>query len=273
MSNQTTGLNRSGNDTFFTKKEVASQCVEFTKKFIDYKSNNVIVEPSAGDGAFIEPIKQLDTTHIFFDIKPLHPDIMEVDYLTLNIEKDAEKSYHVIGNPPFGRQSNLAIQFLKRSAIYAASISMILPKSFRKSSMQKYIDPNFHLEGELELPENCFLIDGHIEHNVPCVFQVWVRKSYPRKIEEKLEPIGYKFVKKEEEPDISFRRVGVNAGVIDENINKSEQSHYFIRFDNRDNIVEYIEIFRDAKFLSSNDTVGPKSISKQEIIKLIKIGN
>jgi hypothetical protein len=105
------------------------------------------------------------------------------------------------------------------------------------------------------------------------VFQVWVRKSYPRQIEEKLEPIGYKFVKKEEEPDISFRRVGVNAGVIDENINKSEQSHYFIRFDERDRIAEHIEIFKNAKFLSSDDTVGPKSISKQEIIKLIKIGN
>lgn len=273
MSNQTTGLRRSGDDTFFTKKEIAVQCVEFTKKFIDYKPTDVIVEPSAGNGAFIEPIKNLNTIHIFFDIKPLHSDIMEVDYLTLDIEKDEEKIYHVIGNPPFGRQSSLAIQFLKRSAIYASSISMILPKSFRKYSMQKYIDSYFHLEGEMELPKNSFLIDGYMEHDVPSVFQVWVKKSYPRKIEEKLEPIGYKFVKKEEEPDISFRRVGVNAGTIDENINKSEQSHYFIRFDDRDKVEQNIEVFRNAKFLSSDDTVGPKSISKQEIIKLIKIRN
>ena len=44
-------------------------------------------------------------------------------------------------------------------------------------------------------------------------------------------PIHFIFVEKTDDPDISFRRVGVNAGTIDTNINeKSSQSHYFIQF-------------------------------------------
>ena len=35
---------------------------------------------------------------------------------------------HIIGNPPFGRQSSLAIKFIKKSVEYCDSISFILPK-------------------------------------------------------------------------------------------------------------------------------------------------
>ena len=78
--------------------------------------------------------------------------------------------------------------------------------------------------------------------------------------------MGFVFVKKEETPDISFRRVGVNAGIIDENIDeKSIQSHYFIKFTNgkskKNNIKHLSTITYDF-----NNTVGPKSISKQELI-------
>jgi hypothetical protein len=74
------------------------------------------------------------------------------------------------------------------------------------------------------------------------------------------------FVNKTENPDISFRRVGVNAGTIDTRIDeKSIQSHYFIKFTNgksiADNIAQLATITYDF-----NNTVGPKSISKQELI-------
>ena len=53
-----------------------------------------------------------------------------------------------------------------------------------------------------------------------------------------MEPQGFTFVKKTENPDISFRRVGVNAGAIDSDIHtKSIQSHYFIKFTNNINLL------------------------------------
>ena len=105
-----------------------------------------------------------------------------------------------------------------------------------------------------------------MEHNVPCVFQIWKKKNYNRIKIEKLEPINYEFVKIDEDPEISFRRVGVYAGKIDKNTEKSNQSHYFIKFNkNLGNIDEIIKKLNTIQFNTDN-TVGPKSISKQEII-------
>ena len=67
---------------------------------------------------------------------------------------------------------------------------------------------------------------------MPCVFQIWIKKDAYRVLPKKLIPNNYKFVKKTDSHDISFRRVGVNAGDIDkETEKKSIQSHYFIKFD------------------------------------------
>ena len=90
-----------------------------------------------------------------------------------------------------------------------------------------------------------------------------------REIPEKIYPNNFKFVNKTDDADISFRRVGINAGKIEKNIlNKSEQSHYFIKFVNIE-LTDYIfEKLKDINFECSNNTVGPKSISKQELIKV-----
>ena len=140
--------------------------------------------------------------------------------------------------------------------------------------MKKKFSLNFHLVFENDLPDKSFLVDG-IEHDVPCVFQIWQKKDTKRLVNKKLEPINFKFVEKPEnldnveeskKPDISFRRVGVNAGTIDVNINeKSIQSHYFIKFTNNKSVNENIERLSNITY-DFNNTVGPKSISKQELI-------
>ena len=66
---------------------------------------------------------------------------------------------------------------------------------------------------------------------------------------------------------ITFRRVGVNAGTIDVNSsNKSVQSHYFIRFTNTNSLEKNLDLLKSVVY-DSNNTVGPKSIGKQELIK------
>lgn len=83
---------------------------------------------------------------------------------------------------------------------------------------------------------------------------------------EKLQPYHFVFVNKNENPDISFIRVGVNAGKIDTNIvDKSVQSHYFIKFTNKIPLSLTLEKLSNIKFEKDN-TTGPKSISKQELI-------
>jgi hypothetical protein len=181
----------------------------------------------------------------------------------LKLKLNFKGNIHIIGNPPFGRQSSLAIKFVKKSCEIATSVSFILPKSFKKESLKRHFNSHFHCILEWDLPKNSFLVNEK-EHDVPCVFQIWIKKEYMREIVPKMEPDGFEFVKKNQNPDISFRRVGVNAGTISHEIaNKSEQSHYFIKFKS-----DLLEKFQNLHFDFEN-TVGPKSISKQELIRAV----
>jgi predicted RNA methylase len=264
---QVKGLKRNTIDKYYTKDDVVTECLNSVKKYIKIDKTDLVIEPSAGNGAFISGIKSLSPNFIFYDLEPENSEIVKQDYLTCDYSgfKSKYENIHIIGNPPFGRQSSLAIKFIKKSCEFCKSISFILPKSFKKDSLKKTFPLNFHLIFETDLPYNSFLVDG-VEHDVPCIFQIWEKKLHNRELIDKLKPINFKFVLKTENPDISFRRVGVNAGTIDINIDeKSIQSHYFIKFTNSKSLQDNMEQLSKIKY-EFNNTVGPKSISKQELI-------
>lgn len=268
INEQKTGLKRNTIDKYYTKDSVVNECVKQIKQHIDISSNDLIIEPSAGNGAFIGQIKTLSNNWLFYDLEPENPQIAKQDFLLYDYDKINKKykTIHIIGNPPFGRQASLAIKFIKLCCEFAHSISFILPKSFKKESMKKHFNIIFHLIYEADVADNAFLVNG-IENDVPCVFQIWKRKNVPRNTIKKITAENFKFVKKEDAPDIAFRRVGVNAGSIMKEINdKSAQSHYFIKFTNKKTADENVETLKSIKF-AFNNTVGPKSISKQELIK------
>ena len=267
------GLKRNTIDKYYTKQNIVEKCIELIKENININENDLIIEPSAGNGAFIEYLILLSKNCIFYDIDPDHNTIIKQDYLTLDTNTlKKENKIHVIGNPPFGRQSSQARKFIKKSCEFCDTVSFILAKSFKKESLQKSFPTNFHLKYQWDLPNNSFIVNNK-EYDVPCVFQIWSKENYRRKINKSLEPINYKFVKKQDNPDISFRRVGVNAGKISQEVSdKSEQSHYFIKFNNINEkpLKNYLEKLKKLKF-NFNNTVGAKSISKQELIKQMNV--
>lgn len=267
MQKQTKGLQRNTIDKYYTKPQIVEFCINQIKHHVSFLPEDFIIEPSAGNGSFIHPIRQLSKNYHFYDIEPEHPDIVKQDFLQLQ-PNSISSNIHIIGNPPFGRQSSLTIQFIKKASIFAETISFILPKSFKKQSLQKSFPPLFHLLFETDLPEKSFLVNG-IEHDVPCIFQIWKKKDFPRLTVETMEPIGFRFVQKTDNPHISCRRVGVYAGKIDsEFLSKSEQSHYFIQFTNGKSIEDNIALLKHLEF-PHNNTVGPRSISKPELIREI----
>ena len=268
IETQTKGLKRNVIDKFYTKKEVAMYCINLFKEYVAPNNDDLIIEPSAGNGGFIDAIKSLKCNYEFYDLEPEHEEIVKQDYLLYNTTNNNNNTQkiHIVGNPPFGRQSSLAIKFIKKSCHFCTSISFILPKSFKKDSLKKTFPLNFHMLYETDLPENSFLVNAK-EHDVPCIFQIWVKKTYNREVSEKLEPHNFIFVEKTNNPSISIRRVGVNAGTIDVNsANKSVQSHYFIRFTNTNSLKKNLDLLKSVVY-DSNNTVGPKSIGKQELIK------
>ena len=132
MIQQSTGLKRNKNnkilEKFYTNKQTVNGCItQFNLVMKDYnfsKENDVIIEPSAGNGAFIEGCNRICNNCLFYDIEPEHNDIVKQDYLAFDYSNIQQKynNIHIIGNPPFGRQSSLAIKFIRYSALFCNSI-------------------------------------------------------------------------------------------------------------------------------------------------------
>lgn len=89
----------------------------------------------------------------------------------------------------------------------------------------------------------------------------------PREEEERTEPRGFVFCKRDEQPNAAIRRVGAHAGrlILEGLGGLSEQSHYFVRVES---LEEFVGRFRQARFRHDN-TVGPRSVSKQEVIRAL----
>jgi hypothetical protein len=257
---------------FYTKPKIARRCCEILKEHVNIdRKNDLIIEPSAGDGAFIPSSKKLCNSTIFIDIKPDNIQVAKHDYLSWSHPPNISKyrKVHIIGNPPFGFKGSMAIKFLKKSAEYADTIAFILPLSFAKKSMQHSVPLHFHLIHAWILPINSFKFHQQ-DVDIPSIFQIWGRRNTLRKEPQKISPKGYKFVKNPLQADVAIRRVGSNAGkiYIQELHNRNHNSHYFIKVDN----LRYKQILQKKRIIHNKAkalVTGPLSISKKDMTKAL----
>jgi hypothetical protein len=68
-------------DKFYTKPFVSRLCVDAFTSTVVLQEQDLIVEPSAGNGSFIEPLKNLNCDKIFIDIAPDNEQITQSDFL------------------------------------------------------------------------------------------------------------------------------------------------------------------------------------------------
>jgi hypothetical protein len=101
QSKQKRGLKRNTIDKYYTKSSIVDMCIELIKKYINISINDLIIEPSAGNGSFINNIKLLSSNYKFYDLEPEHEEIIKQDFLEIDYKK--LNNVHIIGNPPFGR--------------------------------------------------------------------------------------------------------------------------------------------------------------------------
>ena len=228
----------------------------------------MVVEPSAGNGAFSSKIPNC----VAIDIEPEANEIQKADFLSWLPDKIINNNkVLVIGNPPFGRQSSMAIKFIKHACKFADTIAFVLPKSFKKPSLQNKIPEMFHLTRQIDLEINSFTLNGS-EYDVPCVFQVWRKGDIAREKQKKQSlPGKLSWVKNPTKADIAIRRVGVNAGTAFMCVeNKSVQSHYFLSCEDKASVSKIVEHLNKYSW-EHNNTTGPRSISKNEFIELLTI--
>ena len=250
------------NDKFYTKQDTVKKVLSK----IDIEKFDVVIEPSAGDGSFTKEIKHKNI--ISLDIEPEAEGIKRQDWLKFDGDGISGKIL-VVGNPPFGNQGTLALKFIRKSTeINVDTIAFILPKSFKKDSIKNKIPLLYHLVEEIDLEDDSFTLEGN-SYKVPCVFQIWVRsdKERTQKLLKKTTNL-FNFVKKNEDADFAFRRVGFYAGKHFKEIqDKSEQSHYFIKSNIDTEVLS--NIIGGIKW-DHNNTAGPRSIGKGELIEQVE---
>lgn len=201
--------NSSGREQYYTRPAIARRCVAAAKPYVQ---NLPIIEPAAGTGEFIKALNKIKLQCTAYDIEPKHPSVIARDFFTCNPPAPA----FVIGNPPFGRNHALSVRFFNHAAKFAEGIAFIVPKSWRKWTVQNRLDRRFHLCEDLELPKDIFYnARGQgLGGNFNAVFQIWRRQD---RLREKITVDDRGYVKKcaPELADVALTYAGYASGKVE----------------------------------------------------------
>lgn len=154
-------------DQFYTKPEVAERCIDRVQSMLSFDDYDNIIEPSAGDGALLRLLPE--DKRIGVDLDPHHPEILKMDFFDYKFPKGKNL---VIGNPPFGYKSKLAIDFFNKCAVYADAIFWIVPRSWSRYGIHSRLNKGIELYWNCLMPDNSFTF-GEEDYNVKCVAQLW----------------------------------------------------------------------------------------------------
>ncbi len=161
-------------DQFFTPSDTVNYCVDtcknILKKYGDIESEYIYIEPSAGNGKFLDALP--DNRRIGIDIEPRSDGIITGDYL--NWKPAKQMKYIVIGNPPFGLRGQLALKFINHSYNFADYVCFILPQLFesdgkgvpRKRVIGYNLIHSEKLNTDFEEPNGKPV-------KVECIYQIW----------------------------------------------------------------------------------------------------
>jgi len=247
-------------DQFYTKPEVAKYCISK----VSFNGCDVILEPSAGNGSFFNLLPK--NKRIGIDISSKSDSIIEMNFFDFKPEKD--RTYYVIGNPPFGRISSTAVKFFNHASSFADYIAFIIPRTFKRISVQNRLDLNFHLVYTEDIPIGSFVPESM---QAKCCFQIWKKKNYKRSmIKLPLTHKDFTFIHMDDKlnADFAIHAYGSNCGEISFDIkNLSKKSWHFIKAEKK-SVKELIDRFSVLDYSVSKDTVRQDSIGRAELVWL-----
>ena len=267
-------IRQKGLDKFYTNQDVSKKCLDKIAETYKWDSWDLIIEPSAGNGSFLLQIPSSNILGI--DLFPEHDTIVKQDFLTY--VPDIKGRIIVLGNPPFGKISSLAIKFFNHAATFAHSIAFIIPRTFRRVSVQNKLNMNFHLIHDEEIPIKPCAFNPPMM--VKCCFQIWEKKETPRLLINintshpswEFLGLGPKDTKGQPTPpqgaDFAIRAYGGKCGeIVEENLHLLRPKSWHWIKSNVD-INNLITQFQKLDYSISQDTARQNSIGRGEIVNL-----
>ena len=145
--------------------DIYTQCVKHVKDHLHISfDKDLIIDPNAGNDAFIDGLQTLAKMVLFYNKSPVHSDVMPLDFLNVNFDR-FNKTFlsglwfddvHIISHPP----PEQAEQFIIAAGKFAESVSLIIPKKAQYAFPTRY-----QRLFSIDLPENM-------------VFQIWLKADY-----------------------------------------------------------------------------------------------
>jgi len=159
------------NDKFYTNPNIVKKVLNF----FQLSEYDLIIEPSAGSGAFTKELKKYNS--ISYDLFPEDNNIIKGDWFKQKVPT-LYKNVLIIGNPPFGKENNLSKDFIKHATSFenVTTIGFILPNVYRKHTLQSVIPKTYKITKIVELPKNSFTLSGEL-HHVPCSFFIFEKST------------------------------------------------------------------------------------------------
>ena len=166
--NRKKGTRENALDKYYTKRSVARQCLN---ELGDLSQYDLVIEPSAGDGAFYDLIEHENKVGI--DIDPRHEDIVEDDWMRYCVSCEFERVL-VVGNPPFGLYHKLSSAFIAHAMWFGnvQTVAFILPNVYNKHTRQKILPLHWRIKSITDLGRDAFVVDGR-DYHVPASFFVF----------------------------------------------------------------------------------------------------
>jgi hypothetical protein len=271
-------VRKEGLDKFYTIPSYSKKCIDKVFELYCKQDFDLIIEPSAGNGSFFN---QLDCDNkMGIDICPENPDILKMDFFDYR-PPSGINNILVIGNPPFGRVSSIAIKFFNHSAQWANVIAFIIPRTFRRPSVQNRLNNKFHLIHDEDVSVNpcCFTP----KMMVKCCFQIWKKKDnerpfvyLPTKHEDwdflSFGPLDFKGQPTPpEDADFAVRAYGGKIGEIKKvNLNylRPKSWHWIKSNINKDDLINR---FIQLDYSDSLNTARQNSMGRGEFVRLYTI--
>ena len=138
-----------GKEQYYTPPQVAQDILKVVVDLVEDFEQKVFLEPAGGTGTFInEALASGFTKVLSYDIEPHHPLVSKGNFLE---KKIPHYNCVTVSNPPFGRNNALSIPFFNKAAEYSDLIVFIVPRSWRKWTVQNKLDRRFTLVREDDL--------------------------------------------------------------------------------------------------------------------------
>ena len=138
-----------GKEQYYTPPQVAQDILKVVVDLVEDFEQKVFLEPAGGTGTFInEALASGFTEVLSYDIEPHHPLVSKGNFLE---KKIPHYNCVTVSNPPFGRNNALSIPFFNKAAEYSDLIVFIVPRSWRKWTVQNKLDRRFTLVREDDL--------------------------------------------------------------------------------------------------------------------------